>query len=210
MSNCNEERFLRDVKEHKMFVERDEGLSRHVRFKRPGTICYSFDLITWPGHLCISGDCGTYVFSRIDDMFDFFRTGQSYKDSHPEQKLFINAGYWGQKLLSICRQGGYKEFDEDGFRERVTDHYNMWVGDDDRDDEFPKELWSAIEEEVLSKIDNGEHAAYAAVQEFRHSRFQFEDFFDGGGCERPTFHYLWCLYAIAWGIEQYDASKKLN
>lgn len=44
------ERFDVDVAEHKMTVLRDEGLYRHLRFQKPGTSCYYFDLVTWPGH----------------------------------------------------------------------------------------------------------------------------------------------------------------
>ena len=35
----------------------------------------------------------------------------------------------------------------------------------------------------------------------------FTDFFDGGGTTRYNFHYLWCLYAIVWGIQKYDEAK---
>ncbi len=27
------------------------------------------------------------------------------------------------------------------------------------------------------------------------------------GCKEYTFHFLWCCYAIAWGIKTYDESK---
>ena len=45
-----EERFLNDVSEHQITVIRDQDTDRHIRFRRPGTSCYGFDLITWPGH----------------------------------------------------------------------------------------------------------------------------------------------------------------
>lgn len=200
--DCTEERFLSDVEEHEISIIRDDGVNRHVRFQRPGSWSYKFDLITWPGHLCITGDCGTYVFSRINDMFEFFRTEQSYRDAHPENKLFINTGYWGEKLLSICRQGGYQEFDEEefdeeAFRERIA----VYTSDNDS---LPEGLQEEIDAWVLSEIDNGGEAAYAAAYNFEYEGFQFVDFFDGGGTEKYTFHYVWCLYAIAWGIQKYD------
>lgn len=71
---CTEERFLKDVAKHEMTVIRDDGINRHLRFKNPNDSSYWFDLITWPGTLCIDGDCGTYVFKRTPDMFQFFRT----------------------------------------------------------------------------------------------------------------------------------------
>lgn len=59
-----ESTFLREVSQHSMTVIRDDGVNRHLRFRRPETNCMGFDLITWAGHLCYTGDMGTYVFSR--------------------------------------------------------------------------------------------------------------------------------------------------
>lgn len=77
MRDITEETFLADVAAHQIHVLRDDGVHRHIRFKRPGTYCMQFDLITWPGYLCYTGDMGTYVFNRLEDMFEFFRTGRS-------------------------------------------------------------------------------------------------------------------------------------
>lgn len=206
MSKCNEDRFLEDVADHQMTVIRDDGVDRHIRFREPGTIIYGFDLITWPGHLCITGDCGTYVFTRIQDMFDFFRTEPSYASRHPDKKLFINASYWGQKLLSIGTNAGFKEFDEDKFTSRITDYFNDWKESEEPEADVADDLWEEISSRVLSRVDDGEHRAYQAAYDFEHYGFWFQDFFDGGGTERYTFHYLWCLYAINWGISQYDAA----
>lgn len=40
--------FDRDIAQHQMEVIRDDGVNRHLRFKRPGTMCMHFDLLTWP------------------------------------------------------------------------------------------------------------------------------------------------------------------
>jgi hypothetical protein len=61
---CPKEQFLRDVSEHVLTVLRDDGADRHLRFRKPGTGCYGFDLLTWPGHLLITGDCGSYPRCR--------------------------------------------------------------------------------------------------------------------------------------------------
>jgi hypothetical protein len=92
----NVEEFIKDVSQHKMQILRDDGLYRHIRFKRENTSCYYFDLITWPGALCYTGDMGTFVFSRIPDMFEFFRT-----DGEKGADLRINPGYWSEKLLAV-------------------------------------------------------------------------------------------------------------
>ena len=208
--NCTEKRFLKDVKAHRMITIRYDGVNRHIRFKRLGAYTCHFDLITWPGHLCVTGDYGTYVFSRINDMFEFFRPEKDYDywEPHSDGKLFINPDYWGQKLLSICKLGGYKEFDKDAFKERVVTQYEEWTKYDDKEEYWIAKLWEEIDARVLSEIDNGEHAACAAIQNFDFGSFQFEGFFDDDeDYKKPTFHYIWCLYAIAWGIEQYDKAK---
>lgn len=86
------EDFLNMVKEHEMRVLLDSGVHRCVRFAKPGgRIENSFTLTTWPGHLCISGDRGTWVFARVHDMFEFFR-GDG-----------ISAGYWAEKIVAADR-----------------------------------------------------------------------------------------------------------
>lgn len=62
----SKEQFLVHVREHEIKVIRDDGLHRHLRFKKQNTSNQYFDLITWPGTICIHGDMGTFVFSRVD------------------------------------------------------------------------------------------------------------------------------------------------
>ena len=95
---------------------------------------------------------------------------------------------------------------EDEFKERVTEYFNDWKECEEPTAEQAKELWDEITDQVLSRTDDGEIYAYQAAHDFDHEGFQFQDFFDGGGTERYTFSYLWCLYAIAWGIQQYDSA----
>src|ERR1700760_3629526 len=84
------EAFDREITRHEMKVVRDDGLYRHLRFKRPDTGMYYFDLITWPWHLCITGDASDgLVFSRTEDMFTFFGSSPDYR---------INPKYWAEKL----------------------------------------------------------------------------------------------------------------
>lgn len=202
---CKEPDFLSDVAEHKMLIVRDCGANRHIRFRKPGTGIYGFSLITWPGSLCVTGSMGTYVFSRTTDMFTFFR-----QDPHNDERLHINPSYWGEKLSSIGTNEGYKEFDPDAFKERVREFFDDCKQEKVVSEEDARDLWDEISSSVLSCVDDGEHYAYAAVYEFEHEGFRFEDFFDSGGTERYTYHYIWNLYAIVWGIRQYDATRTLD
>lgn len=207
-SGCDEARFLGDVERHEMTVLRDEGVNRHIRFKRSGSSAYYFDLVTWQGHLCYTGDMGTFVFSRIDDMFDFFRMDDHDWDKNPNG-LSINPGYWSEKVLAADRHDGIEEWDDDEFTRRVNETRVEWMRDARAigvSKEERRELWEAVENEVLEDPNN-ERLCVARIWEFYHStrqrRFEFMDFFDGS-MTRYTLRFLWCCYALAWGINQYD------
>jgi hypothetical protein len=111
------ERFAVDAAHHVMKIRRDDGLYRHLEFRRfapprqgePPRLqsFYWFDLVTWPGHLAIDGDMNGYQFARTEDMFGFFRGNR------------INPGYWAEKL---CGPVTVKEYSEDRFRKIVTEH----------------------------------------------------------------------------------------
>jgi len=211
----NEASFLKDVAKHRMIVIRDDGVHRHIHFARPRTSCYHFDLITWPGALCYTGDMGTYVFQRLEDMFQFFRTDREHMRLRDGQTLAINLGYWSEKLIAVdgCRTGGSAtEFSEEKFR-RVVQEYRMeWIRDHHHQTtkEQRRELWESIDDEVLTHTDEGEHKAGMAAHNFSHRvgdrRFEFADLWDHDFTDY-TYHFVWCCYALAWGIQQYDISK---
>jgi len=221
MSDCTQERFLRDVANHQMTVLRDDGLHRHVRFKEPGTSCYYFDLITWPGYLCYTGDMGTFVFRRIDDMFEFFGHDRAYHASRG-RALAINLGYWGEKLVAVDANGASsggkaKEFDKDKFARVINEYRVQWMrrGKEDGtlDKEQRRELWERVQEEVLDRIEDGEHYAQAAAYEFSYrtdprdrSSWHFEELFEHDFTDY-THTFTWCCYALAWGIQKYDEAK---
>lgn len=204
-SECTDDTFLKDVANLRMTVIRDDGVHRHIRFKRENEGAYWFDLITWPGTLCIDGDCGTYVFRRLEDMFEFFRVDRE-QGSKDGRTLFINPGYWGEKLQSVARQGGYEEFSEVRFVGVIKDYFQGWCDDEDPDENTKEALWQSIEDDVLC-YDN-EHEKAQAVYQFHHkpTGFEFRDFFEARLTDY-TFHFIWCCYAIAWGVQRYDNEK---
>jgi hypothetical protein len=219
---CTQERFLRDVSDHVMTVIRDDGVSRHIQFRRPGTGCYHFDLITWPGALCYTSDMGTYVFRRLTDMFEFFRTDREQR--RDPSKLAINLGYWTEKLVAIdgSRNGGKcKEFDADKFRRVINEYRVQWMRDAQErgllDKDERRELWEEVDDEVLSRLEDGEHYATTAAYEFswkarsetnvRQRPYQFDGMWDHDFTEY-THSIVWCCYALAWGIAKYDAAKQ--
>lgn len=192
------DRFFNDTKNHIMTVLRDDGLYRHIRFSIPGSSVYRFDLVTWPGFLAITGDMGSCTFSRVKDMFTFFRAalGQGTK---PAETLGINPSYWAEKLVAVDRQG-WKEFDQEHFKRVIVEQIREY-GDSGK----KRKILQDAREEIFSLIDEdleGREAMQAAYR-FKSNGFTFFDLFDHN-FEKPTFHFLWLLWAIVWGIRQYD------
>lgn len=214
MAACTEERFLGDVIDHKMEIIRDDGVYRHLRFEIPGTIRHRFDLITWPGHLCITSDCGVYVFIKMLDMFKFFR-GDGLGGGN-NKTLYINKERSSKSVSSKDCIGGIKEFSSIAFIVAVKSAFDTYFErckQADISTEFTTkineaskaECWREIEEKVLNCTC--EREAYMALNSFRHSGFTFQGFRKYPITDY-TFNYLWCLYAIVWGIAQYDKKVK--
>lgn len=199
------EHFLDDIQNHQLTIIRDQGVHRHLRFKKPNTIDRYFDLITWPGHLCYTGDMGSYLFSRLPDMFEFFRSDNSR----------VNPDYWAEKVLAADRQSGIDEFDEQEFDRHVMRHLISWIRDTrantTRDQR--RELWDAVLSEIIHADSDREGIRkQIAVHEFNHRvnayhRLYFEGFFDNR-FTRHTYRYIWCCHAIVWGIQQYDKTTQ--
>ena len=219
MTQLTQEQFLRDVATHQIHVLRDDGVYRHIRFKKPGTTCMHFDLVTWPGYLAYSGDMGCFVFSRIEDMFEFFRTDRRDKKSNDE--ICINLGYWSEKLEAVSggRRGseGAKEFSPEVFTKLIHEWRISWIREyrDTLSKEQRRELWEQVSEEVLSKADDGGIRAFDAAYGFsfpvkgqRHP-IQFDDLFEHN-CDEYTHRFIWCCYALAWGIKLYDEHQSLK
>lgn len=203
---CTPERFLRDVANHTMEVRMDNGLYKHLTFSNNGSCNGRFHLVTWPGWLTICGDYGTFVFSRIPDMFEFFRTDRR----HDDLRRCINPGYWGQKCEARDRSG-MEEFNRDYFLCRVLEDLKEFLKETRADTTQTErnQLWKVVHETILME-DDPQRAAW----EFRHlvnsrvGEFTFQDLLYESSFTTFTFHYLWCCYAIAWGIQQYDKTKE--
>jgi hypothetical protein len=196
-----EESFLKDVAEHRMEVQQDNGVFRCLRFAKPGTNCYSFSLITGPGFLLCRGDMGCFEFERLYDMFEFFRSGEV------GQKLKINLSYWAEKLEATDRNGGYQEFSEAKFRDALEQDIADYL--ESYPDIEAKEFRDEVACEILSPLDNGEGSeAVRHAMEFQYrGKHPFQDFYEHSSLQGYTYHFVWCCYAIAWGIQQYDQAK---
>lgn len=208
-----EAEFLKDVESHVMEVIRDDGVYRHIRFREPGTMCMHFDLVTWPGSLCYTGDMGTYVFYRLHDMFEFFRRP-------PHCRYSIDMRYWAEKVQAGDKSStgnGIKEFDGEKFR-RVLDEYRVrWMRDAKRDGDLDKEqrreLWEEVQDEVIDRIDElGEDVARVAYEfSWRPGldgpRYHFDELWDHHFTEY-THRFAWCCFALSWAVQIYDKANE--
>lgn len=192
------ERFKRETAKHEMTVLHDDGLYRHLRFRAPEFGCYWFDLITAPGVLIFRGDGESFVFSRLTDMFEFFRG--------PVGR--INPHYWSEKLTS----------DRDSVMKYSQDLFNQQVADDlkaaEKDYPGVAKAWDEKVNGFLAEYNTEyEHDARAALNDFEYrpkgddgEPFRFQDTWEW---DLKDYHwwFLWSLHAIVWGIAQYDAAR---
>lgn len=192
------DRFLRDVAEHQMEIRHDDGLYRHVVFKKPDTSCYFFSLTTTPGRLIYAGDMGCFVFERVQDMFSFFRASGSEREP--------NFGYWHEKMVACDRQGS-EEHNVAEFRNNLE----RYLEDNELSEDRLSEVKEFIEEAVSEFEDAGPDAAYRSVMDFglepergERKRQFFQDFWETTD-KVYSFRYVWACYAIQWGIKQYDS-----
>lgn len=191
---CSQDRFAADIKNHEMIILRDDGVYRHLRFKKPDSFSYHFDLITWPNYLAITGDMGADLFCRTNDMFEFFRTDRGHGKSD------INPAYWGEKIQTDGR-ASHKEWVANKFNATITELLNEYLAGCELDEEEQEKLREKVNYWLLNP--ENEHQAINNLMEWQDENFSIElcDFPD---CAQFTFHYIWRCRAIAFGIQQYD------
>lgn len=179
-----ESQFPTDIAQHQMTTLRDDGLYRHLRFRRPGTGNMGFDIITWPGYLAYVGDMGSYVFARLEDMFVFFRDHN------------INPSYWAEKVEAAEIRDGIEEYSPDTARAWVKEQLDSYVATDE------------IRAEAANiDFDNGAFRLYDQLD-----AIEFNGFSDHWEADfnEYTFPYIWCCLALVWAIKKYDLVKSTS
>jgi hypothetical protein len=188
--------FCRDIAEHKVTVLRDDALYRHIRARRGDSYVCGFDVITWPGYLCYSGDMGCFVFTRLTDMFEFFRGRRT---------AMVDRGYLAEKVVAADKTDGIREYSPEMFEAAVKSDFDLFVEDWDNDEDKAA-LWSEIKDDVLPSGEDGVSSAIQAASSFYYNGRQvFADFWEHR-LEDYTRRFSWCCYAVPWAIEQYDAA----
>ena len=193
-SNLTKEDFLRDVKNHTVKIIKDDGLYRHIECSNNTDWNQHFSIVTWPGYLAYFGDMGDYMFSRVDDMFSFFRN----------DKMEINTNYWAEKVKSESVFGnGIREFSVKAFRENVLSYIRDSL-ELDENQEIPEDIM----DEIYSLLHaEDEYECVAAMRDFSSDKIEFIDFWEMP-YNRKTLHFVWCCYALVWAINEYDKLKE--
>jgi hypothetical protein len=184
------QRFPRDAGCHELRILHEDGLYRHLRFAQPmpHSWAYWFDLITWPGSLTIRGDIGqAYTFSRLPDMFEFFR-------GRPGR---INPHYWAEKLDS--GRSSVREYREGVFRTTVAEH----VAESIRYGGAPRGIGRTVREDILDLDLYDEAEARKLLDDFEYEGFTFTDTWEWSFTDY-SWEFLWACHAVVWGIARYD------
>ncbi|ELI9035719.1 hypothetical protein ACOJ84_000011 [Morganella morganii] len=213
--------FQNDTKLHEMTCIKSDGLHRHYHFSNPQNSCYWFDIVTVPGYLFMTGDMGTWAFSRIRDMIQFFN-----HDS-------IDYGYWAEKLQMGSNRSeasaAYKEVDLSSTLEFYRRSLEEWLADT-IEGEDDKGTLSAIKrsyrefaerigrlKSLISDYSSGrisEHVFYRAVAEADMEDDSWSghpspwDWENLSPHFKPTYHYAWACEAIQYACQRI-ANKEL-
>jgi hypothetical protein len=193
--SCTKERFHKDIKGHAMKILQDDGVYRHLSFSNNGSSVYKFDLVTWPGHLCVCGDMGEYLFSRVNDMFEFFKGDD------------ISPCYWSEKLQASMN--GYEQFSPEKADKIVDELFEEYKKN--QDEEIPKDELDDMMYGISNICVDGDEINLIAdcdnfddsydVNVFENVReYDFKEF---------TFRYIWILYSIVHGIKCYNDEKTI-
>lgn len=188
------ERFLDDVKHHEIKVHQNNGVYRHLTFKKPFTYDMHFNITTVPGYLMITGDMGTLVFFRCEDMFRFFRSDE----------LLINPSYWGEKIQSTtyeAKDASFLEFDIDEVKNLAQEYLDDFLADNELSNEDEGKLRDEFRRKIL--CSKNELEIREAVNNFNCNGFDFEEFW-GVESREYRYCYIWLCYAIVWGIKKFD------
>lgn len=175
------------VRDHVFIVIRDDGPYRHLRCCAQDTSWDSWDIVTWPGYLSITGDRGGRVFSRTDDMLiDFFK-GKA------------NVPYWLEKCVAwdgpnnVVSLAATIDLRDEVFAEHAE--HGMT---------FPSEAWADVI--ACAQVANGT----------AHDSELLAALFDAGidPCDAtvyvPNPCAVWQLFAIEWTRAKYVARIDAN
>lgn len=203
-------RFLRDTRGHQMTIRQDDGLYRHISVGKPNDRAYHFNITTFPGYLVFTGDMGSFVFSRLRDMFDFMSI--NWDKGTPT----IDYRYWAEKAeAQDTRTGGCTEYDHDALERAVKRNWRAYQKEEPDFSCMTKHQQRTVsldfKWDVLDALDGSDESENFKTimgwtyydQNMCRQVSPFDDFWDYGSFKRHTFHFKWACWAIASTIRDY-------
>jgi len=201
----NHNQFLTEMAKHKMVVKQDEGLYKHLVFAEPGNFELAFEIVSFPHHVMITGDMGCYCFSREPDMFKWFIKDGVKSIASPE----IEVNRWRNKLVSIDSSMGVVRKSTALAIKMIEENRAFYLK------EYPEHA-----DEINEKFDNllgyEESGIDILIYEMcylslclghedEHSPFSDLEI---EVLETYTPQFVWCCYALNYGIGEYFQSKQ--
>lgn len=205
------QRVLVSFKNHEITIEQDDGVYRCILFKNPKSRAYHFRIVTWPGSLAITGDIGSFIFSRERDMFGFFASGSG--SDWAAMPLQINPAYWVEKAEAVDRRSKLDEFDFEEFKNQIVQTFRGFDFSS-HPDGTRMAAWREVREALLEDTLRTPQELVEAAVDYMLPRgvigrytCPFADFWEYD-FTKPGFTFLQCCYAIQFGIKKYAQHKE--
>lgn len=192
------ERFAADRRDATMTVLKDDGVYRHLAFSFPKATWSRCEVVTWPEMLVLRGNLGCWSFSRVEDMFDFFR-------EPAEEIVRINPQHTAEKLVPggsnsamAYDSGRAAAYIRQTVAENADDHAGLAADVDNL-------LFSDYKGTDLT-TEQGLREALARFEgctegDYEGFRFPVEEW----DLNRYSPWFLLACVLLPWAIEQYDA-----
>lgn len=193
--------FQKDTAGHELTVIHDHGLYRHFRMAAPGTRMWSWDIVTWPGHLATSGDIADgLTFSRELDMVGFFGKAKGNRPYYSDGAPSIDFRYWAEKL-----QGDQRSTT----RAYVHENFLAYVADtlsERLEHGYDRELTQARVDELVTEARGLEHWESEARRWLDEHSEEFPDSWEDD-FQDYTFHFQLACYAVNHAVHAYLARQ---
>lgn len=192
------DQFVEDVSEHQLTIMRDAGVYRHLLCRNPKfDKMYAFEIITSPNLLLFHGDCGTFVFSRLHDMFQFFRSDCVRSD--------LPLGYWSEKIEAAPAGIDVMMYSQRLAEDSVQAVFDTWAQSQSLQGSDLEHAQQELDDQILIHCDSLD-----ALFDCIGTELECGYTFDIVDVNYRTLHpaVIWCMYAIVWAIRQYDKAKE--
>lgn len=204
--------FQENSANHQLSVLHEDGLYRHFRMSEPGTHMWSWDIVTWPGHLATSGDIADglnltemttsadgLTFSREPDMVGFFALANHKRVYYSDGAPSIDFRYWAEKLQGDQRETT-REYKHENFIRFVTETLTECLVDG-RGSHF-EQLTQDQADELIAEANSLEHFESETREWLRDHEEEFPDAWEND-FKDYSFHFQVACYAINAAVHAY-------